>query len=229
MKLECIATSLADAKAIEASGGNRIELVSGLSDGGFTPSDGLVRAVQAAVKIPVAVMLRPNRRHFVYSDDDLVEMRRDALRFHELGVRRVVTGMLDEDGIADIERLEAILAGTEYHVTFHRAIDETTDIGASLDRINLCPRITHVLTSLGPGRVADHLDRLRDYAEHSRPRLILGSGITLNNAVELAEAGRSYQCDLHVGTALRHGDPMAPVDGEAVRALAEQLKDYMYE
>ena len=36
-------------------------------------------------------------------------MRRDALRFQELGVRRVVTGILDEDGIADVTTLSQVL------------------------------------------------------------------------------------------------------------------------
>ncbi len=100
MNLECIATSLSDAIAIESNGGDRIELVSCLERGGFTPSDGLVRAVLDAVRIPVAVMLRPEQDSFHYSKNQLFVMRRDALRFQELGVRRIVTGILDEDGIA---------------------------------------------------------------------------------------------------------------------------------
>ena len=100
MILECIATSLADAIAIESSGGDRIELVSCLERGGFTPSDGLVRAVLDAVSIPVAVMLRPEQDSFHYSDNQLSVMRRDALRFQELGVRRIVTGILDEDAVS---------------------------------------------------------------------------------------------------------------------------------
>ena len=225
MILECIATSLSDARTIEAHGGGRIELVAGLPDGGFTPSDGLVRAVQASVKLPVAVMLRPTKQSFHYSDDDLAVMRRDALRFHELGVKHIVTGLLDQDGIADIETLDKILAGTDYQVTFHRAIDESADVAASLDRINVYPRITHILTSLGPGKVEDNLDRLGWYAENARPKLILGSGIQHGNIRKLAERVQSYHYDLHVGTALRGGDAMQPVEGDALRRLVDELSD----
>lgn len=226
MMLECIATRLEDAKRIAENGGDRIELVSGLGGGGFTPSDGLVRAVHSAVNIPIAVMLRPNLQGFHYSEDDLQEMRRDALRFHELGVKRIVTGILDADGIADIDAIERVIAGTDYKVTFHRAIDETTDVAASLDRINLCARITHILTSLGPGTAHENLAKLAWYAENSRPRLILGSGVNHANIEAMAAMARSYQCDLHVGTALRGGEVMTPVQAEALRQIVAKLEPF---
>lgn len=211
-KLECIATSLADARAIEAAGGGRIELVSALREGGFTPSDGLVRSVLEEIRIPVSVMLRPNKAGFCYSEAELEEMRRDAQRFHELGVQRVVTGILDPEGLADIETLEALLEGTDLQVTFHRAIDETSDIEESLRRINACPRITHLLTSLGPGKLPDNLFRLAWYAEHTRPRLILGSGLDLDNLGNIAEKTHFFDIDLHMGTGLRHGRALQPLD-----------------
>lgn len=229
MRLECIATTLTDSRTIEANGGSRIELVSGLSDGGFTPSDGLVRAVQATVKIPVAVMLRTNQEGFHYSKDDLAVMRRDALRFHELGVRHIVTGLLDENGIADIEALDKLIAGTDYQVTFHRAIDASTDVAASLDRINVYPRITHILTSLGPGTVEENFAKLGWYAENTRPKLILGSGINQHNIRMIAEGAKGYHYDMHVGTAIRQGRAMNPVDGEAVSGLIEQVREFLAE
>ena len=179
---EAIASSLEDARTIEAAGGQRIELVSALSQGGLTPSLGLVQAVLDQVSLPVAVMVRPNKQGFCYSPDDLEEMRRDARIFWAMGVRHIVTGLLDEEGLADIQGLERLLRGTGFQVTFHRAIDETTDIGRSLERINACPRISHILTSLGQGQVIDNLDRLAWYSEKARPRLILASGITHKNA-----------------------------------------------
>lgn len=221
--LECIATSLSDALAIQGAGGHRIELVSALCEGGFTPSDGLVRLVLARVTIPVAVMLRPNRSGFYYSEADLEEMRSDALRLHELGVQHIVTGILDEHGIADIDTLERLLDGTDFHVTFHRAIDECTDVAQSLERINACPRITHILTSLGRGHVIDNLERLEWYARHSRPKLILGSGITLKNVSQIAKAAIQFNADLHIGTALRYGKAIEPVDRFMLESLCDVL------
>jgi copper homeostasis protein len=55
--LEIIATTVEDAKRIEASGANRIELVSALTEGGLTPSYGLIKKVVESVTIPVNVMI----------------------------------------------------------------------------------------------------------------------------------------------------------------------------
>ena len=220
---EAIASSLEDARTIEAWGGQRIELVSALSQGGFTPSLGLVKAVLDQVSLPLAVMLRPNKTGFHYSPDHLEEMRRDALLFWEAGVRHLVLGLLDQDGIADIQTLGQLLQGRDFQVTFHRAIDETSDIGRSLERVNACPRISHILTSLGQGKVIDNLDRLAWYRTHARPRLILASGVTHKKAGILAEAARRHQCDVHVGTALRRGKAMNPVDPDLTRIMAQIL------
>lgn len=224
MIFECIATSLSDAIAIESNGGDRIELVSCLERGGFTPSDGLVRAVLDAVSVPVAVMLRPEQDSFHYTEQQLSVMRRDALRLQELGVKRVVTGILDEDGVADVATLSRVLEGTNFDVTFHRAIDESADVATSLERINNYPRITHILTSLGPGNVFHNLNRLPWYIEHARPRLILGSGVTHSNVERILQTLPSDGIDLHVGTALRFGHASNPVDAPSLRKIVEAIK-----
>lgn len=221
MILECIATSLADALAIESNGGDRIELVSCLERGGFTPSDGLVRAVLESVRIPVAVMLRPEQDSFHYTEHQLSVMKRDALRFQDLGVQRIVTGILDENGIADVATLSRVLAGTDFNVTFHRAIDESSDVATSLKRINSYSRITHILTSLGQGTIDENLDRLPWYIEHAYPRLILGGGITHNNIGHIRQALPSENIDLHLGTALRFGKATNPVDPLSLRKIIE--------
>lgn len=224
MNLECIATSLSDAIAIESNGGDRIELVSCLERGGFTPSDGLIRAVLEAVRIPVAVILRPEQDSFHYSKHQLSVMRRDAMRFQELGVRRVVTGILDENGIADVATLSSVLEGTDFDVTFHRAIDDSSDVAVSLERINSYPRITHILTSLGRGSVAKNLDRLPWYLEHARPKLILGSGITRDNIESILQELPSDNVDLHIGTALRFSNASNPVDAESLKEIVEIVR-----
>ncbi len=226
MILECIATSLSDAITIESNGGDRIELVSCLERGGFTPSDSLIRAVLESVRIPVAVMLRPEQDSFHYSKHQLSVMRRDALRFQELGVQHVVTGILDEDGIADVATLSSVLEGTDFDVTFHRAIDDSSDVAASLERINGYPRITHILTSLGRGNVAQNLDRLPWYLEHARPRLILGSGITHNNIESILQELPSDNVDLHIGTALRFNNASNPVDAESLKEIVEIVRHH---
>ena len=52
--------------AAKEGGAHRIELCSGLSDGGLTPSHGLVRSVVECSGLPVHVLLRPRGGGFLY-------------------------------------------------------------------------------------------------------------------------------------------------------------------
>jgi copper homeostasis protein len=55
--IELIAVSIEDAKKIEANGGDRIELVSALSEGGLTSSYGVMKKIIESVSIPVNVII----------------------------------------------------------------------------------------------------------------------------------------------------------------------------
>ena len=56
--LEVIAASVADAKAAQEGGADRLEIVRDLDQGGLTPPFDLVEEIAAAVEIPIRVMLR---------------------------------------------------------------------------------------------------------------------------------------------------------------------------
>ncbi len=76
--LEVIATTVADARAAERRGADRIELISAMGEGGLTPSLGLIETVTEAVAIPVNVVVRPHSRSFVYDADDYAVMLRNV-------------------------------------------------------------------------------------------------------------------------------------------------------
>jgi copper homeostasis protein len=212
--LEIIAETLKDALIIEENGGDRIELISALSEGGLTPSYGLVKQVISQVSIPVNVMIRPHSASFEYSRDIEV-MREDARIFNELGVKHVVLGALDFEGLPNMEALAYILEDTNLTVTFHRAIDESKDLMASLNLLETNKRITHVLTSGGPGKVEDNIDMIRKLIHETEDiTMILASGISKENLVAIrndvdftfesrSSGYRDY--DIHVGRAVRGG------------------------
>lgn len=134
--LEVIALDAADAQAAEQGGADRIELVSAMSEGGLTPSYGLIEQVISRVSIPVYVMIRPHSRSFCYSADDLQVMTQDIRVSRELGAAGIVIGALTDEGEVDCSFLQTcLLSAKGLGVTFHRAIDSSAHLVRALESI----------------------------------------------------------------------------------------------
>src|SRR6185437_12578065 len=86
------------------AGVDRIELCSALSEGGLTPSHGLIREAVMRSGLPVHVLLRPRGGDFVYTNAEFDVMREDLKHLRLLGISGVVLGVLREDGTVDVER-----------------------------------------------------------------------------------------------------------------------------
>ncbi|MGG0240114.1 copper homeostasis protein CutC [Bacillus rhizoplanae] len=204
--LEVIATCLEDAKRIERGGGERIELITAFTEGGLTPSYALIKNVIEAVTIPVHVMIRPHAKSFVYSKEEIELMKEDIRIAKQLGATGVVLGVLNEDNKIDEEKLGQLLEVVdEMNVTFHRAIDEMTDLVGSVKILRKFNKITHILTSGGQGKIEDNISVLRgmNQASEGQIQIVVGSGVTKENVQQLLHDTGITQA--HVGTAVREG------------------------
>lgn len=228
--LEIIAETIEDARIIEKGGGERIELVSALSEGGLTPSFGMVKSILSEVSIPVNVMIRPHSKSFNYSKEDIKVMKEDARIFQEIGVKHVVLGMLDNEGLPDLTAMDEVLEDTTFNVTYHRAIDESSDVMKSLEKLEGYDRVTHILTSGGPGKAMDNLEVLKDMVKVSkRLTIIAASGLShenlraIENELEFEKNRMDGEgsFDLHVGTAVRGGSVKSPVNPSEVKSLVD--------
>lgn len=201
--IEVIASSLQDAKVAFEGGADRLELVSALSEGGLTPSFGLMEEI---LKLPIetAVMLRPSSASFCYREDEWQVMRRDLEQMERMGVKRVVVGALDAKGDVDVFHLKRLFQDIDLKATFHRAIDASRDLLSSLKAIESLKNFTHVLTSGGEGKAWDHRELLQQMIQQASLRVIVGSGVNLDN-VSLFREFLKGDYDLHVGTAVRRG------------------------
>ncbi|MFJ5759588.1 copper homeostasis protein CutC [Neobacillus sp. NPDC093182] len=203
MLIEFIAVTAEDAVLIEKSGADRIELVSGLTEGGITPSYGLIEKVVNSVTIPVNVMVRPHGQSFCYSDDDFAIMKNDVRMIQSLGANGVVFGMLDQKGDIDYRHLEELLTdvGT-MEVTFHRAIDSSNNIMKAAQQLDQYKEITAILTSGGYGDWETRLEILKKMKESCKQtEILIGSGLTKENIVQVhTQVGTNHY---HFGTAIR--------------------------
>jgi copper homeostasis protein len=144
--LEICIDSVASARAAAAGGAGRVELCTGLPEGGLTPSAGLLRAVRAVFPGKLMVLIRPRGGDFLYSDEETDLMQQDIETARSLGADGIAIGCLNPDGTVDKTRCRSLLeAATPLDVTFHRAFDMTRDLAEALDDI-LSMRIRRILT-----------------------------------------------------------------------------------
>jgi copper homeostasis protein len=121
--LEVCCDSVASCVAAEGGGAGRVELCSGLVDGGLTPSAGMIYAAVAAVSIPVMVLIRPRSGDFVFTAVEVDVMLKDISVVGEQGAAGVVIGALDADGMPDMAALSQMVTAAKaanLECTFHR-------------------------------------------------------------------------------------------------------------
>ena len=187
---ELCAESIQACLAAREGGANRIELCSALSEGGLTPSHGLIRAAILRSELPVHVLLRPRGGDFLYSEDEFKLMWEDLLHARTLGAAGFVLGILRADGTVDIERTrELVELAAPLEVTFHRAFDYTCSLAQALEDVLLtgCKRI---LTSGGEPDVLAGAGKLTELVKQASGRIeiAVGGGLRVKDATALAQA-----------------------------------------
>ncbi|AOJ70181.1 MULTISPECIES: copper homeostasis protein CutC [Burkholderia] len=217
--LEVIATTIGDAKAAARAGADRLELVTAISEGGLTPSVGVIEAVVAAVPIPVNVIVRPHSRSFHYDASELAAIARDVRAAVAAGANGVVFGMLDAHGDVDLAALQRVAdAADGRDLTFHRAFDVARDLNTALDTLLRVPSVTSVLTSGGHASVLDARDvvaRMVRRAEGSTCAVLAGAGLTVDAVGDFVRATGVRA--VHFGSGVRErGEVLAPIDERLV-------------
>jgi copper homeostasis protein len=229
MILEVIATSVTDAILAEQGGADRIELVTGIAEGGLTPSAGCIREVIRAISIPVNVMVRPHSRSFVYDAHDLRTMMTDIRFIQEAGAAGIVLGTLTQEGRIDADAMALLLRDVEgLDVTFHRAFDELQDQLEGIRVLAGFPRVRRILTSGGQSPAPEAVEQIKALVEEARKvsmRILAGHGLTLE-ALEGFVVETGVQ-EVHFGSAVRRdGQFSQQVDLQRIRTVLEILERY---
>lgn len=185
--LEVCAASLTSVKAAASGGAARVELCSALSEGGVTPSAGLVAMARKVEGVRLHVLIRPRVGDFVYDEADTDCMVADIRSVAGCGADGVVIGALRPDGSVDEDVCRRLIEAAEgMSVTFHRAFDLCRDQNEALERIiDLgCDRI---LTSGGAASASDGVRNIAALNRRAAGRIIImpGAGVSPGNAADI--------------------------------------------
>ena len=128
MIIEVCAESYEYALKAEKAGADRIELCKDLHLDGLTPDYESAKRTIDSLNIPVFILIRPREGDFIYSNEEFELMKRDIIKFKEMGCKGIVSGVLNDDNSIDVKRTKDLIElSRPLEFTFHRAFDIVSD------------------------------------------------------------------------------------------------------
>ena len=235
--IEIATTDFTTTKSAVEGGADRIELCSALSEGGITPSYGLIKQCRKAFDIPLFPIIRPRAGDFLYTDEEFELMKHDVLLAKQSGCEGAVIGLLTKHGNIDLERTAALIEmAYPLEVTFHRAFDRCKDPFKTLEELIEigCQRI---LTSGQKQTAPEGVDLIAELIKKADDRIIImpGSGVRKDNIKMIADKTGALEFHSSVkgqkNSAMEFIHPSfnetknAAIDPEEVKALRSALND----
>ncbi len=201
---EACVTSVAQARAAQRVGADRLELCTRISTGGLTPPLPRLVAVRAAVAIPIHVMVRPRAGDFVASRAEVETMIRAVAAAREAEADGVVLGLLTADRRIDTRGLRAlapVIRGLS--VTFHRAFDEVAAPVAAMEEL-VALGVHRILTSGGAPTARKGVAVLAELVAGARGRIgIIACGkVRARHAAALMAATGVSEVHAHLTSAV---------------------------
>lgn len=226
MTLEIIATTVADAKAAEKYGADRLELSPGMLELGITPSYGLIDSVVKSVDIPFNAIIRPHSQSFVYDEDDVAVMIKDIQMVKELNGSGIVIGALTNDYVVDEETLKHLLdAAGDLDVTFHKAFDFARNQHEALECLSKYPKVKRIATSGGLQSATEVPGKMRELiqlAKQTHLNIMVAGGLREDNFQAFYNDVKPDE--VHFGSGVRtDGSYLKPIDADKVVAIKNVL------
>lgn len=205
--LEICAADIDSALAAADGGAERIELCCALSEGGLTPSAGMIREALTVPDIMVNVLIRPRTGDFLYSESEIRTMVSDIELCRRLGVNGVVFGALTPEGDVDSATCRRMAeAAGELHKTFHRAFDMTRNPRQAVRDI-IALGFDRILTSGQAPTAMEGAPLIAELqAEFPVITFIAAGGVTPDNAAEIVR--RTGVREIHASAKMKVGSSM---------------------
>lgn len=187
--LEVCVDSFAGLMAAKKGGADRIELCSSLSEGGLTPSAGLMQAA-AQAGLPCHVMIRPRAGDFNYDPHNIEIMAHDISTARSCNLSGVVFGIEDGAGNLDKKSLGRLMEeASGLDTTLHRVVDVITD---RLRAIDMAVELgfSRILTSGGAQNADIGASEIAKMVQQAGEAIIImpGGGITAENVAHISKA-----------------------------------------
>jgi len=183
MIIEVCAESYKYALKAEKAGANRIELCKDLHLDGLTPDYESAKRTIDSLNIPVFILIRPREGDFIYSNEEFELMKRDIIKFKEMGCKGIVSGVLNDDNSIDIKRTKDLIElSRPLEFTFHRAFDIVSDPLKEIENL-IRLGVDRILTSGQKNKAIEGLVLLEKLNNISKKRIVImpGSGISNTN------------------------------------------------
>lgn len=218
VKLEICTGDPEGVLAAVKGGADRVELCSGLAEGGLTPSAAIIRF--SASRIHTNVLIRPRAGDFVYSRDELELMAEDIRIAIENGAKGIVIGALTPEGEVDTSACRYLLRNAcGLDNTFHRAFDMVADPKRALEDI-IGLGFRRVLTSGHSASAATGTSMIASLKKQAGMRISImaGAGITPRNVASILKL--SGADEIHA-SARSPKESSMKISGDAIMGSAE--------
>lgn len=204
----------------EKVGAHRIEFCSDYNSGGVTPSDKDIIEIKKKIKIPVHVIIRPRGGNFVYSEDEINEMKRSILLCKQNNIDGVVFGVLNSNQtINELQCKELIDLAKPMKTIFHRAIDHVINLEQGIQKL-IELKFDSVLTSGGKDSALTGIENLKKLQSTygDKIQIIAGGGIRSNNITNIRSVSG---CQFYHSAAITDGNET--VNENEILKLKSQL------
>lgn len=202
----------------QQAGADRIEFCVDYAAGGVTPTYADIRQVRQQLTIPLHVIIRPRGGDFVYTSQEVAQMKQDILFCKQQAVEGIVLGALTNDHQIDVQTVQelAALAGP-MSLTFHRAIDGCKNLEEAVQEL-IEIGFRRILTSGGKPSAVEGMNMLHVLQHTFGKKIILmpGGGIRSHNLEMLA---RQTGCVEFHSAAIT--DASLQVDPKEIKQLKE--------
>lgn len=188
-QLEIACFNYESAIIAQENGADRIELCDNMQLGGTTSNSILTVRVREKLAIKMHVIIRPRGGDFVYTDEEIAEMKQDIKQLKKIGVDGFVFGILKPDGSVNKKQNKQLVAlANPLSCTFHRAFDVVDSFEKGLEAVIECGFDT-ILTSGRGKNVEEGIEDLKTIQQLAKNRIEImpGGGLRSSNIKLLQE------------------------------------------